>query len=258
MCQSGTRWRRESDALELLTAPGCSKVHHNPMNIDTTDSRVRHPKDTAGKKEAWRGRAVASGSPHWKCVRFDDSAENVLSLSFPEPQPQGSCNWLWWVWVMSSGRGRPSGVNWHSSAVTRRPPGSWEPGRCLAFAEGRRKLHRARSLIRPRSRLLCALTCKFGQVPPCWKPCQWFQGEGNWENIWFASGNWISVRKCQSFSHWPRDFGQYYSRRLKACFSPILTKVAVCWIFQRAMMVFKSCHSSSVFVAKHPCHLCQV
>lgn len=79
---------------------------------------------------------------------------------------------------MSSGRGRPSGVNWHSSAVTRRPPGSWEPGRCLAFAEGRRKLHRARSLIRPRSRLLCALTCKFGQVPPCWKPCQWFQGEG--------------------------------------------------------------------------------
>lgn len=55
-------------------------------------------------------------------------------------------------------------MNWHSSAVTRRPPGSWEPGRCLAFAEGRRKLHRARSLIRPRSRLLCALTCKFGQV----------------------------------------------------------------------------------------------
>lgn len=97
------------------------------MNTDTSDW-VSYPKDTAGKKEAGWGRAAAPGSSHWTSVRFDDSDENVLSLSSPEPQPQGSHNWLWWVWVTSSGRGRPSGVTWHSSAVTQKPPGSWEPG----------------------------------------------------------------------------------------------------------------------------------
>lgn len=33
----------------------------------------------------------------------------------------------------------------------------------------------------------------------------------------------------------------------KACFTLNLTKVAVCWILQRAMIVFKSCHSPSIF-----------
>lgn len=128
MCPSGTQWRRRGSIERISDSPRVQWMHHISVNIDTTDSRVSCPKHTAWKKEAWWGRDATSGSSHWKCVRFDDSDENVFSLSFPKPQPQGSCNWLWWVWIMSSGRGRPSRVPWHSCAVTWRPPGSWEPG----------------------------------------------------------------------------------------------------------------------------------
>lgn len=164
------------------------------MNIDTTDSRVSHPKHTAWKKEAWWGRDAASGSSHWKCVRFDDSDENVFSLSFPEPQPQGSCNWLWWVWITSSGRGRPSGVTWHSCAVTWNPPGSWEPGTAspVQRADG------SSSRGSPHQALLQIVMCSDLQVlssttlPEASAVVSEVREQHwNWENICFASGNWI-------------------------------------------------------------------
>lgn len=133
---------------------------------------------------------------------------------------------------------------------------------CLAFREGRRKLRWVHSLIRPCSRLLYALTCKFGQVPPCWKPCQWFLRWKNSSEIEKTFGlpqaTEFRWENANPIPVGPGILDHIFPGGWKACFSPILTRVAVCWIFQRVMMVFKSCRNSSVFVAKHPCPPCQM
>ena len=228
------------------------------MNTDTSDSRVSYPKDTAGKKEAWWARAAAPGSSHWTSGRFDDGDENVLSLSFPEPQLQGSRNWLWWVWVTSSGRGRPSGVAWHPSVVT----GSWEPGAaCPSRRAGGSSVGCTRSsgpapdfyVLRPASLVKYHLA---GSL------IKWFLRWKNSSEIEKTFGlpqatgfRWENARPVPVG---PGILDHIFPGGWKACFSPILTRVAVCWIFQRVMMVFKSCCNSSVFVAKHPCPPCQM
>lgn len=227
------------------------------MNTDTSDW-ISYPKDTAGKKEAWWGELQLLGLPTEQVSDLMTVMRTCFSL-LPESQPQDSHNWLWRVWVTSSGRGGPvewlgTPPRWHRSCQEAGTGAAWPSGRAGGSSVG------CTHSSGPAPDFLYALTCKFGQVPPCWKPCQWFLRWKNSSEIEKTFGLPQATgfsEKCQSHYRWPRDFGIiFFPEAERQCFSPHPDQSS-CLLFQRVMMVFKSCCNSSVFVAKHPCPPCQ-
>lgn len=100
------------------------------------------------------------------------------------------------------------------------------------LCRGQTELPAGAPLIRPCSRLLCALPCKFCQVPPCRKPQQWFLRWGNSIEIekTFALLQATGFRweNASPFAVGPGILDSILTWGQKACFSPTLTKVAVC------------------------------